>query len=124
MQHIIQHIVQFRYCTNENIYKKQKTKEYTVYSKNFVYNAGDNMNSRERNILNDLYEKFGDMHGTVKAIDKKVTTMNGTLIKTNERSIKNEVKLNGIWKLASILTIMLTTLLNGAFWFYDKIKWR
>ena len=87
------------------------------------------MNSKERDVLNDLYLKVGTIHGTLKALDSKVDDINismkGMGSKLNEvenKTLQNEDRLKTTWKLASGIAAIITIVANAMWWFFGKLK--
>lgn len=69
------------------------------------------MKTKDRDLM------LGEMHSDIKNIKTNVERINGSLEKTSERSIRNEVKINRFWKIsgglivglfASLVMILLT----------------
>ena len=74
------------------------------------------MNSRDRDLM------LGEMHADIKNIKNNVEKMNGSLTKVNERSIRNEVKINRVWKITGGLVIaILGSIISYTIWGLSKI---
>ena len=56
---------------------------------------------------------LGEMHSDIKNISRNVEKMNGKLEDTSKRSIKNEVKINRVWKITGGFFVALVIMIIG-----------